>query len=775
MTSGKVLDKISRQVLPLLALACIVSHAGSLHAQQTAKPAPAAKDTATRLGTVQVTAKREKNTRVPRLQLLTLPVSASITAQKAAETVNMVDPEDAVKYLPSVYIRKRNYGDTQATLATRVWGVSSSARSLVFADGVPLSALIANNNTIGGPRWGLISPEEISRIDMMYGPYSAAYAGNSMGAVMEITTRQPDSLEGSIRQTQALQHFNLYGTHRNFGTSVTEATLGDRLGRFSFWANGSYENSQSQPLLYVTAPSIPPGIGGGFADATKLGAPTNVIGASGLLHTGMTNARLKLAYDITPVVRAAYTIGFWHNDGNAGVATYLNAVGQSTFGGESGFASGFYDLDETHTSQSLSLRTDTRGDWDFEAVGTLYQYNRDRQRTPASVAPDGTTFGTAGRVAVLDGTGWSTLDLKAAWHRGGLGAAHTVTFGVHADRYALSNPTFNTPDWRGGAITGVSTEGDGKTSTAALWAQDSWIATPTITLTVGGRYENWRGYDGFNVNGSTSVVQPTITASRFSPKAVLSWNAAMDWKVTASVAKAYRFATPAELYQLVSTGGTYTSPDPNLKPDDDLAAELRVARTFEHGTAQLSLFQDDVHDAIISQYLPLVPGSATLYSYLSNVDHVRARGVELSLGSSGVLLRDLDLSGSVTYLDARTLALSGRASASAPAGTAVGKFLPNIPKWRGTLLATYHPGTKLALTLAGRYSGKLFTTLDNTDVNPDTYQGFSEWFVMDARANYSIDRHWGASLGVDNFLDRKYFLFHPFPQRTVVASVKYSR
>ena len=63
-----------------------------------------------------------------------------------------------MKYLPSVFLRKRNNGDTQATMATRVWGVSSSARSLIFADGVPLTALIANNNTIGGPRWGLVSP-----------------------------------------------------------------------------------------------------------------------------------------------------------------------------------------------------------------------------------------------------------------------------------------------------------------------------------------------------------------------------------------------------------------------------------------------------------------------------------------------------------------------------------------------------------------------------------------------------------------------------------------
>ena len=169
-------------------------------------------------------------------------------------------------------------------------------------------------------------------------------------------------------------------------------------------------------------------------------------------------------------------------------------------------------------------------------------------------------------------------------------------------------------------------------------------------------------------------------------------------------------------------------------------------------------------------------GSTQLFSYLSNVDHVRSQGVELVLGSNDLLLRGLELSGSATYTGAKTLALSGRASASAPPEAAIGKQLPNIPKRRATFSATYRPDQerKLALTLAGRYSDKMYTTLDNADVNPNTYQGFASWFVMDSRVNYRFDPHWSAGLGVDNVLNRKYFLFHPFPQRTLVGTLKYS-
>src|SRR6476661_4535388 len=272
------------------AVAVLSLLAGRANAQQVTRPA---NDTAQKLTTINVTAEREDRSTVKPIQLLTLPVTVSITQRRAEETVNLVDAEDAVKYLPSVFLRKRNNGDTQATLATRVWGTSSSARSLIFADGVPLTALVANNNTLGGPRWGLVAPSEVARIDMMYGPFSAAYAGNSMGAVMEITTRLPEKLEGSISQTQAVQQFDLYGTKSTYGTAQTTGDVGARFGRFSLRASGNYQNSNSQPLAYVTSASFPTGTTGGFPEQNKLGAPANVLGATGMLHTGMTNGKLK--------------------------------------------------------------------------------------------------------------------------------------------------------------------------------------------------------------------------------------------------------------------------------------------------------------------------------------------------------------------------------------------------------------------------------------------------------------------------------------------------
>ena len=88
------------------------------------------------------------------------------------------------------------------------------------------------------------------------------------------------------------------------------------------------------------------------------------------------------------------------------------------------------------------------------------------------------------------------------------------------------------------------------------------------------------------------------------------------------------------------------------------------------------------------------------------------------------------------------------------------------------LVATYRPDDRWAFTLAARYSSRVYATIDNSDPVTHTYQGFDDYLVFDARVNYQFDEHWNASLGVDNFNDQKYFLFHPFPQRTFIASLK---
>ena len=91
---------------------------------------------------------------------------------------------------------------------------------------------------------------------------------------------------------------------------------------------------------------------------------------------------------------------------------------------------------------------------------------------------------------------------------------------------------------------------------------------------------------------------------------------------------------------------------------------------------------------------------------------------------------------------------------------------------RTTAQVTYQANERLAMSLAGRYQGKMYSTLDNTDYVSGVQGAFDPFFVMDAKLRYQIVDAVSFDVGIDNLTDAKYFLFHPFPGRTYLASLK---
>ena len=724
---------------------------------------------------------------------------ASVSAAQLEQTNNVMTVEDALKYLPSLLVRKRYDGDTQAPLATRTTGINASARSLVYADGVLLSALINNNNANGSPHWFMVAPEEIASIDVMYGPYSAAYAGNSYGAVVKLNTRMPTQFEASVKANLGSQKFGLYGTGGRYGTQDLSATLGNRSGALAWFISANHLDSDSQPITFGTvaqsakaaAPSDPV-LTGAYADTNRTGGAIQVIGAGTITHTVQDNAKIKLAYDFTSTLRATYMLGYWQNSASTSSQSYLrDGSGAAYFGAAAGTVNiGGYSysaatiagqfssssVEQQHWMQSLDLKTSSGGAWDWDAVASDYHYSKDLTRTSTGLYPAAETGG-AGRIGDASGTGWVTLDVNGTWRPFGAGGEHTVGFGLHGDQFKLVSPTYNTANWADGQEGALYSDSRGQTRTQALWLQDQWRVTPLLTAVLGGRYEQWRAFDGYNYALASSgkgyaVYQPEVERSGLSPKASLNWQIDDLWQGTASFGKALRFPTVGELYQNIQTGTTYTQANPFLKPENVKSGELAFERTAAGSKVRASLFEEHVSDALISQTSDIA-GYAAPVSFTQNVDKTRQRGAELTGSMQDALIHGLELGGSVTYVDAVILANSGYVPTIAGA-TSVGKHTPYVPDWRVTATATYRPDDKWAYTLAARYSGRQYATVDNTDINGHTYQGFESFAVADVRVHYQINRQWSLAAGVDNLNNRSYFLYHPFPQRTVYTELKFN-
>ena len=646
-------------------------------------------------------------------------------------------------------MRKRHVGDTQAPLATRTSGVGASARSLIYADGVLLSALIGNNNNFASPRWGMVAPEEIERVDVLYGPFSAAYPGNAIGAVVNITTRTPETLEATATAAVNVQRFDQYGTHGSYPAYQLAGTLGDEVGPLSWFVSANHVDSKGQPLGYVTV-SGAAGAPGSFPAVNRSGQPISVVGAGGLEHQRQDNVEAKLALDLPSSLRVTWRSGLFLNDTAAHAQSYIGSL-------TSAFSSQVYTMDERHWMHALTLERSGEGvSWSL--IGSLYNYAKDEQRLPSSALLP--SAAGPGSIVRMDGTGWRTLDAKAAADAG----SHEISGGAHYDGFTLKNRRFAAGDWRSGPAGALIQEARGHTRTMALWAEDQWAVRPRLKLTIGARYEWWKAYGGRNFSAAPALAvdQPARRAEGLSPKASLRWAPAPHWAISLSAARALRFPTVSELYQAVSVGPILTSPNPNLNPEKATSAELAFEHSSRSGRVRLSLFSESIRDALVSQLAPLA-GFELPVNHVQNIGRTSTRGIELAVDRRNLLPR-VDLSGSLTLVDPKTV--------SDPAFPAAeGKLIPQVPRRRATLVATWRPTDRLSLTGAARYSSRMFGTIDNSDVVGHTYQGFEGYVVADVRALYRLSAHVDLAAGVENLTDKRYFLFHPFPGRTLTAEV----
>lgn len=721
----------------------------------------------------------------------------SVTAEEIARTVNATDAQDALKYLPSLLVRKRYIGDyNHAVLSTRASGTGNSARSLVFADGIQISNLLGNGAGFT-PRWGMVTPEEIERVDVLYGPFSAAYSGNSVGAVVDYQTRMPTAFEAHAKLGIFHQPFELYNSRANYDGHQASASIGDRAGALAWWVNVNHMDSEGQPLTFITkltstgkpVNAATVAVTGNVLDLDKSNAPWQIVGAGTSYHTQQDHAKLKLSYDISPELRASYSLGWWQNKAVGSSDSYLRDAGGNTVysGANLGVDGKQYAVANTdfgqnrdrleHLMQGLALKSQTRGEFDFELAASLFDYRKDEARAPnapKSLSKPAADTGGPGRITDLAGTGWRTLAAKGVWRPSG--STHVIDFGLQDERYEWQQKVSDTPDWLGGAPAALFTAFSGKTQLSSAYAQDAWAISPQLKSVIGLRAEQWRATDGSKTAASGSTVSfATRKENYLSPKAALGYALSEDWTAKLSTGRAVRMPTAGELYQGgVNASGVYVPGDPttnpNLKPEKGWTSELSATWSAPKQQLRSTLFHEDTRDALYSQLSSNPADPSKTISSVQNIGRVRTMGVELAYNAEDLWVRGLELQSSLTYADSE---IRDNAGFVTTPGDTLGKRQPRVPKWRATALLSYALTSDLSASYGLRYSGRQYGTLNNSDPNGFTYQGFSKFFTTDLRLQWRASKQWTVAAGIDNLNNYQYWAFHPYPQRTYHAELKF--
>jgi iron complex outermembrane receptor protein len=203
----------------------------------------------------------------------------------------------------------------------RVNSSTASAQTTVYADGLLLSNFL-NNSFSTAPRWGMVSPDEIDRVEVLYGPFSALYPGNSAGGVVRMSTRTPTQFEAHVKLDLFGQRYKEYGTDGNFAGGHASASLGDALNGLSYLITLDHLDNHGHPQTFgnATAKSGAPAAAGTYTvvdsanvirDIDTAGKPRIIVSSTGIDHTVQDIAKLNLGWRLSPLLSASYTLGIW--------------------------------------------------------------------------------------------------------------------------------------------------------------------------------------------------------------------------------------------------------------------------------------------------------------------------------------------------------------------------------------------------------------------------------------------------------------------------------
>ncbi len=709
---------------------------------------------------------------------LNVPASVTVVDSEELRQRNPVRLGDALADVPGLYIRGAamgvNFpGTGQGVLSLR--GIPRTPRTLVMIDGQPVNnALSGGINVVGIPL------DSVERVEVVRGPYSALYGGAAMGGVVNFITGSPDDPLTEVRagfgnlgqRGAAIVHRQRYAGGLGISLSVAYRE-----------SDGDPDSSPLVKALPRTAnpPVIP--VTGVRPTSDPDGSPRYWVGTQGARPWSQTSAQLSLHYTVSPSTKLVGGLGWADYEvGFSRPRSFLtDATGTSIL-------SGTVSFNDAGTTRRLALnetdwftatpagerdrRVFVRGEHRLESGSQLTaQLGTLDHNLFFAQADTGATFDSG--VGNLTDQPNRRIDAEVTL-RTPMSASWSLVGGVSLNRSTLDRKTRELTDWRDtGSRTATRNADGGRADNLALFVQSEHDLAEGLTAYVGGRY------DRFEVRGHTRQnVAPTFderfekrSFDQFSPKIALVWEARPWVSLRTSYGTGFRPPPLFDLYGLtiVRTGGPTLvyEPSPLLEPERVRAFEVGADMKFgRDARASITLYRQQMLDLVYRRTLPTSTPLVTR-TRAENVGEADIDGIEASV-QWPLPVAGLRAFGALTHQFRYEI------SRNDATPEMVGKKLTDVPRTTWSAGLDYQRGAWSGL-FVGRHVGHVFPSGD--DLNRDVVQGvfgsYDRYTVFSARLGYSFDRHWRASLALDNLFDRDYFVSTRQPGRTVYAEIAY--
>jgi outer membrane receptor protein involved in Fe transport len=306
-----------------------------------------------------------------------------------------------------------------------------------------------------------------------------------------------------------------------------------------------------------------------------------------------------------------------------------------------------------------------------------------------------------------------------------------------------------------------------------FFLQDVLTPTAKLSLTLSARVDKWRNYDGHNLETTAATGLPVppvtlpsgvVTGNRpdlpdkddavVSPRAAALYHFTERVSAWGSIGAGFRAPTLNELYRQFRVGALLVLPNDQLNPERLKGAEAGLNISATDDVTLRTTFYDNRIENPVSQVT-----IGTNQQQRQNLGKTRVRGfqsdVEYRLGSSW------RLSGAYLLNDAKVTE-----NASTP--ELVGKYLPQVPKHRGSLQVAYADPRIVNVALGVQMVGRQFDDDLNARGVPSegcavqsqscASPGLPGFTVVELTASRSIGRRLEAFFGVQNLFDEEFYV-----------------
>ena len=715
--------------------------------------------------------------------------SFQVTSEDINKT-NLITASDAIKLAPSVHVRRRFYGDTNGVTAIRGSTNFQTNHFNLFVDGIPLHNPVQTKWN-GAPKWSLIAPNAIDTATVFYGPYSAEHKG-SFGGTFDLKTKLPEKFEMHIDVTGIIQDSDRFGKSEALTGHKEFISAGNRFDKFTVYGFFNHIENQGQAQSFATtADPSPLGSSGDQATAVSGAAfPEDISGASSVVSgdVGINQNKtdlyeIKLGYDFTDDLRGLFTMAYENTTRSSEARSYLkDANGDTVWGGlvsqngvefeanPSSFGRGVFKGTENERQTliyGLNLSGKITDNWSLDTTASYFDAFKDQNRESRFSKKDPAyQTDTSGRITEIEAW-WADYSIKLATDK--LFGRDDLGFmaGYQYNHSFLKLEQFNSDDVISGSKDSPRFRNfnGGATQTNSLFLQADWDITDQLNIMAGGRYDYWESR-GHIENES---LPGRDAASRFSPKASLSFSPTDKLNFRYSFAKAYRFPVVEELFESSTNTNSVNISDPNLGPEKGYFHDLKIQYELPSGYASASVFYNTIDDEILrTQTRVFDDNGISTTNRTRSIDESETIGIELVYVQDYIFDLPLSLSLNGTWINKEIKKDSNNPDLE-------GNEWPRLPRWRANATATYHTTENWDNVLSVQYRNDQFRNENNDDVNQGVFGSSSAYVLLNFKTTYSLDLGNDIttrfSVGVDNILNEAYYDFHPYPQRTFFANI----